>query len=254
MNYDQALAQAEHVLDLDPDYYDTYLLLGATYASLGRNEEAIAAVERGIELHPLSLKGNRYLGVLYRKVGEYEKSLTAFERSIEISPEEAETNFVYLQRGIVRWMQGEFDEAREDFESAVRINPRYVYNGMYYYLSLHMAGQAETAQAFIAGMADRNEEQACIGAIIRYYAGEASEAEVWRAAAHEDSVEAKANRCEAFFYLGMDHLLGMASGRTAELSAAKARRYFESCLNTGCDVLIEYDLAAWQLHRLDTPQ
>jgi len=64
--FEPAVAQLQHAIDLDPTFFESYWLLSITYALTGRIDEAIAAAEKANEL---SRGIARTLGLLGRAYG-----------------------------------------------------------------------------------------------------------------------------------------------------------------------------------------
>ena len=99
--------------------------------------------------------------------------------------------------------------------------------------------------------------------VARFYAGDLSEDDVLKAAEDEAPVREKEKKCEAYYYLGMAHLLGVGATRVvAQEEGAytgaplperkeKAKEYFEKCLATGVKEFTEYDRAKWELEQLE---
>jgi tetratricopeptide (TPR) repeat protein len=68
--YDEAIAECEPIVDIDPNFYFTYWCLGFAYWQKGMLEEAIAAYERGIELEPGDLHLKADLAIVYADAGQ----------------------------------------------------------------------------------------------------------------------------------------------------------------------------------------
>jgi TolB-like protein/predicted RNase H-related nuclease YkuK (DUF458 family) len=114
--FEPAIAQLQHAIDLDPTFFFSYWLLSITYALIGRSDEAIAAAEKARELSggPLTagLLGRCYalagrtaearqlleelevrrrtsyvppsaIGMIYRGLGDLEQGLEWYVRSVE---------------------------------------------------------------------------------------------------------------------------------------------------------------------------
>jgi len=64
--YEEALADQDHALDLDPDEPETYVERGLTYQAMGRHVDARADFIRAVELDPsLRAELDQYLAPEY---------------------------------------------------------------------------------------------------------------------------------------------------------------------------------------------
>ena len=63
--YDEAIEQLRAVIRMDPDHYQTYWILGHTYAANGQHQEAIAASEKAVELSERTPGALGILGLAY---------------------------------------------------------------------------------------------------------------------------------------------------------------------------------------------
>ena len=88
--------------------------------------------------------------------------------------------------------------------------------------------------------------------LARFYAGETAEERVLEAAESDDEETDRRRKCEAYYYMGMAHVLGAgASGGSPQPKREeKAREHFEKCLATGAATMPEYRSAERELERL----
>ena len=77
--------------------------------------------------------------------------------------------------------------------------------------------------------------------MIRFYAGEVTEGEVIRRTVAEDPKKDNEQKCEAYYYLGVAHLLGFPDG--LESDTTTAMEYFEKSVATGVEPFMEFRLA-----------
>lgn len=105
---------------------------------------------------------------------------------------------------------------------------------LFYYLSLHRNGQVKEARDYIANFAKNITEPQWGDAVVKFYAGLASEQDVLTAAADPDAAKDKRRKCQAYYYLGMAYLLGVGKV-TPEGSAntVKAAEYLERSVTSG---------------------
>ena len=70
--YDEAIAQAKEVLEAQPNYPFTHIVLGWSYAFKGMYAEAVASCDRGRELHPpgANIRGDSGCSYVYSLAGD----------------------------------------------------------------------------------------------------------------------------------------------------------------------------------------
>jgi tetratricopeptide (TPR) repeat protein len=96
---------------------------GSLYNNLRRLDEAIADENRALELNPKSALAHFYRGVTYLNLKRNDEALLDFDAAIRLEP-----NFVgaYMGRGQLYVRINHDDEAIADFKSALKLDPRYV--------------------------------------------------------------------------------------------------------------------------------
>ena len=84
--YEQALADFDKGIELDPGWQWVIAHRGETYRQMGRYEQALADFDKAIELDPSSGWVIAHRGETYRQMGRYEQALADFDRAIELDP------------------------------------------------------------------------------------------------------------------------------------------------------------------------
>ena len=93
---------------------------GDLYTTLGRHEEALADYDRSIELDPTKCHVYKQRGASYRNLGRYEEALADYDRSIELDPTQSST---YHHRAFAHSGLGHHNEALADFDETIRLAP-----------------------------------------------------------------------------------------------------------------------------------
>ena len=92
----------------------------------GRFEEATADAERALRLDPLAFGAHVELAVVHRAAGEYDRAIARLRRALEIFPGHARGHF---QLGVTFMFMGRANDAIGELETAVRSaqggNPRF---------------------------------------------------------------------------------------------------------------------------------
>jgi Flp pilus assembly protein TadD len=118
--HEEAIAEFERAIELDPDDAEVYRNLGTVYGEQGRWEESAAAYERALEIDPAF--GEAYGDVVgaYFYLDRVPEAMEAGEKALELAPDYATA---YNNLGIVYGSQGEIDAAIDLFEQALELDP-----------------------------------------------------------------------------------------------------------------------------------
>jgi adenylate cyclase len=91
--FDDAIAEAQQAVSLDPNDPDGHVALAWALIFSGRPQEALPAVERAMRLDPLHPEVYMYvLGMSRLGLGQFEDAVTALESAHERSPEDRDVN------------------------------------------------------------------------------------------------------------------------------------------------------------------
>jgi len=103
---------------------EAHTFLGWTYHFQGKVEDAIAECKRAIEVDPDF--GNPYndIGAYLISLGKYDEAISWLERAIN-APRYDPRHFPHFNLGRVYFAKGMFNRARQCFQEALRIEPRY---------------------------------------------------------------------------------------------------------------------------------
>lgn len=103
---------------------EAHTFLGWAYSMMNRYEEAIAECEKAITVDPLF--GNPYndIGAYLIEKGEYDEAIPWFERAIRAKRYESPA-FPHLNLGRVYEKKGEWQKAIECYKQALTLNPNY---------------------------------------------------------------------------------------------------------------------------------
>ncbi len=115
---DEAVAQFEKALALDPDNAEAYLRLGNVQRARGDAPGAIASFQEAIERDGGAQAYNN-LGVVYQEQGQLDRAADLFARAAALEPD----GDYFSNLGSVRLAQGREGEAKRHYERAIAANP-----------------------------------------------------------------------------------------------------------------------------------
>src|SRR5205823_2078537 len=120
---EQAIAEQERAIALNPNFADGYVGLAAVLSNVGRLEEAMELIKQGMRLNPYYPDWYAFnLGHAYRLLGRYEEAIAAHQDAIIRNPNlllaHVELAGIYSELG--RW-----EEARTEAAEVLRISPAF---------------------------------------------------------------------------------------------------------------------------------
>jgi tetratricopeptide (TPR) repeat protein len=120
--WEEAAAAYEKAIELDPDFGEAYGDLVWPYVELGRLQEAIAAGEKGIELAPNYAMAYNNLGVVYGAQGDLDRAVTLLRQAIQVDPDCADAHY---NLGFAYESLGQAEEAIAEYQEAIRADADY---------------------------------------------------------------------------------------------------------------------------------
>jgi adenylate cyclase len=118
---------ASKALALDPDWTATHQLKGDILRDQGHNEEAVAEHERALALDPSNVTAAIALGFDYGRQGEFDKSVEYFDKAILESPYDPLLVLLYGGKAWANFGLKRYDQAIEWARQAIAVNPNYVH-------------------------------------------------------------------------------------------------------------------------------
>ena len=93
---------------------------GAAKKRLGRCDEAIADLDEALQLEPSDAFALRARGEAKRNLGRCDEAIADLDKALQLKPSDA---FALRARGAAKWILGRCDEAVADVNKALRIRP-----------------------------------------------------------------------------------------------------------------------------------
>jgi adenylate cyclase len=113
-------------LALDPDWTWPHDFKGTILRTQGRLEEAVAEYERALALDPSNVDAAANLGIDYAYLGQFDKSLEYSDRAILASPYDPQLAYWYGAKARANFGLKRYDRAIELARQAIAIKPNYV--------------------------------------------------------------------------------------------------------------------------------
>jgi len=153
-SYDQAIAEFDKVIELDPNRGDAYRMRGAANYKKGLFDQAITDLSKAITLNPKDIEAFYWRGWTRNRKKEYGQALTDLDRALELNPKDAGA---YYGRAFANYAVRHHDQAISDCSKALELEPGYAgaYHLRaicYYYLKEYDRSWADVRQAQKLGL------------------------------------------------------------------------------------------------------
>jgi TolB-like protein/Tfp pilus assembly protein PilF len=119
-NVATALALARQVLRLGPRDELAHFLMSEAYGEAGQLEDAVAECERGLEINPNSsmILGN--LGAYLAALGQTEKAIEACRFALRLNPRDPANFWRHINIAIAHFIAGDYEAAMEESKRVAR--------------------------------------------------------------------------------------------------------------------------------------
>ena len=118
-NFQEALANFNRAIEIDPNYANAYNNRGAIQGKLGNHEEAIADFSRAIELDPEFAEAYYGRGVELVELGSHGEAIADFNRAIELNPNDG---YSYIKLASAYEAIGDKNAALTNYKEASRLH------------------------------------------------------------------------------------------------------------------------------------
>lgn len=113
---EQALADCDRALAMDPELDQAYNNRANCKAALGRGREALADYEQAIDINPFNVRARLNLGITLRDLGRYDEALEAFDEAMLFRQL---SEHIYAERGRAYHLRGDWNCAIADYNRAL---------------------------------------------------------------------------------------------------------------------------------------
>ena len=273
-NNEMALASFNQVIQKQPNSPVVYNNRAMFYQQQGKLQEAINDFSRAIQIEPKYHHAITNRGFAYLEGGKPDTAEADLTQSLSIEPNQP---FVLGMRGEARLLQGKIAEAIADQKKAVQMDPQnpalhsdlgfsYFFNKEYpsalsefklaaqlapeqmkvldpwVYLAMVQSNQKSAADArFQSAIAKKPDDRDSVDNLLLFSRNCSTPSELLDSIDQKDVERAKAQICEAYFFIGQKALLAGDS--------ATASQNFQASLNTNMKGLSAYRGAQYALKK-----
>lgn len=118
---DEALESIKKCIELNDEYAKAYLVCGKIFQRLNNSADALNSYEKAVEVDPNYSDAWLNIGTLCFKKKDFEKAITAYTKVIELKPEYSKT---YGNLGAVYIETNRYKNAIDYLKKAVELDPR----------------------------------------------------------------------------------------------------------------------------------
>jgi protein O-mannosyl-transferase len=117
---DDAIAQFQKALEIDPQYALAHLNLGVALSLKGQANEAISQFQKALDIDPHAALAHNDCGFVLLQQGRADEAIIQYRKALEIEP-----NLVLAHFGLGRALvqKGRTEDAISEFQEAARLNP-----------------------------------------------------------------------------------------------------------------------------------
>lgn len=120
---EEAKKEFEAAIKYKPNYVEAYMNIAYMYEKTGNMEEAIKYFKLATVKNPYSYKGLAKMGAIYFRLGRYFDAESCFLRALRLQPLNPE---VHSSLAFTYSKQNKNDQAVQEFETALSINPNLI--------------------------------------------------------------------------------------------------------------------------------
>lgn len=113
--YDDAIAEFNKAIEINPQYSDAYYNRGFSNAKRGNLDQAIVDYTKAIGFNPNDADTYFNRGLAYHKKNQFDQAIADYSRSIKLSPNVADT---YYNRALDYYLKRDYDSSWDDVHTA----------------------------------------------------------------------------------------------------------------------------------------
>jgi len=114
--YEQAQADFQRAIELEPAHSDAWRQLGRTYENASQPNQALAAYLKAIEVQPDYFRNYHLLGIFYFNRGDYEEAVRYYKRMVQLAPDLAISHYSLAASYLA---MGRYADAESELRAAI---------------------------------------------------------------------------------------------------------------------------------------
>jgi lipoprotein NlpI len=242
-NIEAAIADYTEAIKIEPNLSGPYYGRGEARQALGDWRNALADFNTAIQLSPRRwgpAYTDRAAVELY--LGNYDAAIVDLTQAVAITPTYGHG---YRVRGSAKEFKGDLAGAIADYTEASRLDAANPYSEILLWAVRTRQGQATLANQQLAAYVDRHVEKSTDHwgtKVCAFLLDKIKESEFLTGSHSYFAYDSKGHQCEAWYYIGLKHLLSDNKAAAAEA--------FRNCLATNARSFDEYIRAAIELKKL----
>jgi tetratricopeptide (TPR) repeat protein len=154
--YKECMPWAEDALRLDPGLPEAHLISGYANFKLLNTEEAIAEFEKTIELDPSNFEAHLYLGIIFNGKDDPNLALEYFTTAIQVADNPKDISTAFAHRALSYALLDRYDECFADFDDALYLDPDNGWALFFRSVVLEELAKRESAASKVEGIPDEN--------------------------------------------------------------------------------------------------
>jgi tetratricopeptide (TPR) repeat protein len=204
---DGALADYNHVIELSGDKAIAYYNRAVTKQAKGDLDGALADFNPAIQLDPKNALAYQNRGAVRAMKGDLDGALADYNRAIELNPKDAAA---YNNRADLFFSVRNWDAALENYNRFLELSKEgQEYPRLYVWLILERTGQTDAAnKELVDYLQQRPDTTDWFSKVAGYLLGRISKSDLLAAAKSSNEKKEAGQMCEAWFYIGMEKLIG----------------------------------------------
>jgi tetratricopeptide (TPR) repeat protein len=117
---DEAIGRFQDALKINPKFAEAHYDFGLALVRKGQVDEGIEQFREALQIEPILTAARYNIGVALMQKGRLDEAIIQFQMALEINPNDAE---IYLGLGNTFSKKGQLDDAIVQFQKALKINP-----------------------------------------------------------------------------------------------------------------------------------
>lgn len=212
---------------------------GSLYDALGLTTLARVDFNEVLNYRPEMSDAYNYIGIHATQNGDFNAAYEAFDSALELDPDHP---YVYLNRGIAAYYNGQYDLAQADFADYHYQQPEDAYRTIWLFLAEYEQGKARAYELLAERQTDVEDNWQLN--LVRLFSGEINAQQLLASTLEgvEDQQMLTERLAEAYFYLGKYEVM---QGYPED-----AANYFKLALATNMYEFIEHRYAPLELARI----